>query len=179
MIVWTGRILASLVFLFSIVFTIPLAFDIGGKTCGLAFSLSLAVYYFFYSILSIVISNRTRGGRIALGLLSTSQWLVMPILMIWSLNKFSIDANSTTWVERTFNFRRAVSTTLVQWLFGHEGLVERVSIGTWDKLLRWSIPVFQLVEGFCSLLVIQAAGQITKHTVNKDGGDKWMVSNNL
>ena len=179
MIIWPVRILAPLIFLFSIVFTIPLAFDIGGRTCGLAFSLSLAVYYFIYSIFSIIISNRTRVGRTALGLLNISQWLVMPILMIWSLNRFSIDANSTTWVERTFSFKRATNATLLQWLFGHEGVVERISVRGWDKLLRWSVPVFQLVEGFCSLLVIQAAGQITKHTVNKDGGDNWMVSDNF
>ncbi|KAG9628281.1 ICE2-domain-containing protein, partial [Aureobasidium melanogenum] len=43
------------------------------------------------------------------------------------------------------------------------------------KLLRWSTPVFQLSEGFCSLLVIQAAGQITRYLVNREGGDGWMI----
>ncbi|MCJ1452649.1 hypothetical protein MMC28_002992 [Mycoblastus sanguinarius] len=43
-------------------------------------------------------------------------------------------------------------------------------------MLRWSTPVFQLCEGFCSLLVIQAAGQITRWLVNRGGrSDSWMI----
>lgn len=49
-----------------------------------------------------------------------------------------------------------------------------MTIGTWDKLLRYSTPFFQLAEGFCSLLVIQAAGQITRWLVNRRS-DTWMV----
>lgn len=176
MLFWLYRATAALVFLFTIVFSVPLIFDVGGRTCGLAFSLSLVVYYSIHSILSLAIPSRTRLGSAAIKLLSASQWLVIPTLMIWTLNKFSLDANSTTWMERTFNFKRAVDTSLTQWLFGRGGLMENMAIGGWDRLLRWSVPFFQLVEGFCSLLVIQAAGQITRHTVNKEGGDNWMVS---
>jgi hypothetical protein len=43
-------------------------------------------------------------------------------------------------------------------------------------VLRYSTPVFQVGEGFCSLLVIQAAGQITRWLVNRERGDSWMVS---
>ncbi|THC98205.1 hypothetical protein EYZ11_002287 [Aspergillus tanneri] len=64
----------------------------------------------------------------------------------------------------------------LEWLFGPDGLLEVLTIGNWDKLLRWSTPVFQLVEGFCSLLVIQAAGQITRWLVNRGGrSDSWMI----
>jgi len=42
-------------------------------------------------------------------------------------------------------------------------------------MLRYSTPVFQLVEGFCSLLVIQAAGQVTRYLVNGERGDGWMI----
>lgn len=43
-------------------------------------------------------------------------------------------------------------------------------------LLRWSTPVFQLCEGFCSLLVIQAAGQLTRWLVNRgERSDSWMI----
>jgi hypothetical protein len=97
--------------------------------------------------------------------------------MIWSLNRFSIDTdNGSSWVERTFNGKRAQDVSVGQWIFGPDGLVEMATVGSWDKLLRWSTPVFQLVEGFCSLLVIQAAGQITRWLVNRGGrSDTWMV----
>jgi len=50
-----------------------------------------------------------------------------------------------------------------------------MTIGIWDKLLRYSTPFFQLAEGFCSLLVIQAAGQITRWLVNRGRSDTWMI----
>ena len=96
--------------------------------------------------------------------------------MIWSLNKFSIDAdNSSGWVEKTFGANRGHDRSFKQWLFGRDGMLETATVGSWDKLLRWSTPVFQLSEGFCSLLVIQAAGQVTRYLVNGEGGDGWMV----
>lgn len=175
MFVWLSRILSASIFLFTIVFSIPLAFDVGGRTCGLGFSLALALFYLVHSTLSILVAKRTRFTAALLGFLSASQWIIIPTLMIWSLNRFSIDANSTTWLERTFHLKRQTNVSVGQWLFGHQGLVERLSIQNWDRLLRWTAPVFQLVEGFCSLLVIQAAGQITRHVVNGEGGDNWMV----
>ena len=81
-----------------------------------------------------------------------------------------------SWVQRTFSGKRASDTSVREWIFGPDGLAETVTVGTWDKMLRWSTPVFQLCEGFCSLLVIQSAGQITRWLVNRGGrSDSWMV----
>ncbi|KAF2204709.1 ICE2-domain-containing protein [Delitschia confertaspora ATCC 74209] len=174
---WFTRVLSSTLFLGAIIFTIPLAFDIGGRTCGLAFSLALSGYYFFYSALRIATPDTSRFRWTLSKTMAWTQWLVIPTLLIWSLNKFSVDAdNSTGWVERTFGGKRAHDTTTVyEWIFGSGGLVETVMIGGWDKTLRWSTPVFQIGEGFCSLLVIQAAGQITRWLVNRERGDSWMI----
>src|SRR2546423_15662441 len=61
-------------------------------------------------------------------------------------------------------------------MFGRGGLLESATIGLWDKFLRWSAPVFQLCEGFCSLLVIQATGQLARWLVNRsDRSDSWML----
>jgi hypothetical protein len=38
---WLFRVLSSAIFLLSIILSIPIAFDVGGRDCGLAFSLSL------------------------------------------------------------------------------------------------------------------------------------------
>lgn len=169
-------VLSSVTFLCSIILTIPLAFDVGGRDCGLAFSLSLSIFYFIYTLLRIMTPPDSRIRYTFTSLLAFTQWLVIPALLIWSLNQFSIDTHAgQSWVERTFDGKRAQHSSISGWLFGKDGLVESVAIGGWDKLLRWSVPVFQLGEGFCSLLVIQAAGQITKWLVNRDGGDNWMV----
>lgn len=173
---WFFRVLSAIIFLFSIVFTIPLAFDVGGRQCGLAFSLSLSTFYFLHSLLRLSTPEGSRFRTSLVKAVSVSQWLVIPILMIWSLNKFSVDAdNESGWVEKTFGGKRVQHEGVIEWIFGREGLLESTTIGGWDKLLRWSTPVFQMTEGFCSLLVIQAAGQVTKYLVNRESGDGWMV----
>jgi hypothetical protein len=174
---WLVRLVSSVVFLFLIVFTIPLSFDVGGRDCGLAFSLALSTYYFFFSVLRLVTPEESRI-RFAFGqFIKYTQWITILILMIWSLNKFSVDSKdnaSGSWAERTFSFTKDRSFQV--WLFGRHGVLESLAINGWDKVLRYSTPVFQLLEGFCSLLVIQACGQITRWLVNRERGDTWMVS---
>ena len=174
---WLTRILASVAFLFSIIVSIPLAFDVGGRACGLAFSLSLSSFYFFYSTLRLATPDRSRFRWAFVQLLGATQWIILPSLLIWALNRFSVDpVNNTPWVERTFSGKRAGDASIGQWISGPDGLLETVTVGGWDKLLIWATPVFQLCEGFCSLLVIQAAGQITRWLVNRGGRrDTWMV----
>ncbi|KAF2662206.1 ICE2-domain-containing protein [Lophiostoma macrostomum CBS 122681] len=173
---WLTRVVSAATWLSAIVFTIPLAFDIGGRTCGLAFSLSLSSFYFFYTILRLATPDTSRFRWLLGELIRWSQWLVIPTLLIWSLNKFSVDSdNSSGWVERTFGGKRAQDTSVYEWIFGRDGLVQTVAIGGWDNLLRWSTPVFQIGEGFCSLLVIQAAGQLTRWVINRERGDSWMI----
>ena len=172
------RVFSSAIFLTAIVLSIPLAFDVGGRTCGLAFSLALASFYFFFSIFKLTTPDRSWFRSSLIWMIQSTQFLIVPILLIWSLNRFSADVdNGASWVERTFTGKRAHDTSIGEWIFGPDGLMESVTVGSWDKLLRWSTPVFQLVEGFCSLLVIQAAGQITRWLVNRGGrSDTWMVS---
>lgn len=174
------RFLGSSLFLCSIVFTIPLAFDVGGRTCGLAFSLCLAIYYFILSCLRLATPDESTWRRAGVKAYAAVQGLVIPALLIWCLNKFSVDSgDDVNWVARAFyNATKPLyqNPSTKEWIFGKEGLLENFFIGGWDKLLRYSTPVFQLTEGFCSLLVIQAAGQVTRYLVNTgDGGDGWMI----
>jgi hypothetical protein len=178
MLSFTIRVASNVAFLFAIIISVPLAFDVGGRACGLAYSLSLATFYFFHSIFRLLTPDRSRWRYGLLKLVGLLQYMVMPILLIWALNRFSVDTDDTAgWVERTFTWTRRDGTTLQQWITGPDGLAEAATIGVWDKVLRWSTPFFQLCEGFCSLLVIQAAGQITRWLVNRSGrSDAWMVS---
>lgn len=175
---WLFRALSSAIFLLSIVLSIPIAFDVGGRDAGLAYSLSLFLFYFFYSTINLLTPDSSRVRWAFTNLVRLSQGLVMPILLIWALNRFSVDAGSTDWVSRTVAHvtSHAKPSTWHEWFFGQGGILESVTLGGWDKTLRYSSPVFQLLEGFCSLLVIQAAGQITRWLVNRGRSDTWLVS---
>lgn len=173
---WLFNIILSSVFLFSIVLSIPVAFDVGGRDSGLAYSLSLFMYYLVYSSARIAIADRTRSSRSLSSALRLSQWIVIPSLMIWALGQFAVDAGSSNWVERTLGgIYHAKSTSWTEWFFGKNGILETVMLGSWDSTLRYSVPVFQLLEGFCTLLVIQAIGQITRWLVNRGRSDTWLV----
>jgi len=174
---WFFRALSSAIFLLSIILSIPIAFDVGGRECGLAFSLSLFYLYFFYSTIRLATPDHSRIRWALVQMIGMAQWILLPGLLIWSMNRFAVDANSSgDWVARTFDGKRAQNASVREWIFGSGGLLEMLTVGTWDKLLRYSTPLFQLAEGFCSLLVIQAAGQITRWLVNRGRSDTWMVA---
>lgn len=173
---WLFRAFFSSIFLLSIVLSIPVAFDVGGRDSGLAYSLALFLFYFVYSTLELLTPENSRSRFALSGFLRLSQWIIIPSLLIWSLGQFAVDAGSTNWVERTLGgLLNSKSTSWREWTFGKDGLVETVMLGGWDNVLRYSGPVFQLLEGFCTLLVIQAAGQLTRWLVNRGRSDTWMV----
>jgi len=174
------RAISSLVFLTLIILLIPLTFDIGGRDAGLAYSLSIATFYFFLSVLRISTPDRSNFRRGIINLVRGLQWIVLPSLCIWALGRFSIDAeNSGGWVERTFSSKKDFfpsNRNTRDAIFGPEGLIENATIGGWHLLLRWSSPIFQLLEGFCSLLVIQALGQLSRWLVNRsEWSDAWLL----
>ncbi|KAH7356542.1 ER membrane protein-like protein [Rhexocercosporidium sp. MPI-PUGE-AT-0058] len=173
---WLFRVCSSAIFLLSIILSIPIAFDVGGRECGLAFSLSLFYFYFFYSTLKLATPDNSRIRWALVKIIGLAQWVLIPGLLIWSMNRFAVDANNSgDWVARTFDVKRSHDSSVKEWIFGAGGLLEMLTVGTWDKLLRYSTPFFQLAEGFCSLLVIQAAGQITRWLVNRGRSDLWMI----
>ncbi|KAF5227233.1 hypothetical protein FAUST_11910 [Fusarium austroamericanum] len=173
---WLFKALFSSIFLLSIVLSIPVAFDVGGRDSGLAYSLALFLFYFIYSSLELLTPEKSRSRYFLSGFLRLSQWIIIPTLLIWALGQFAVDAGNTNWVERTvgglFNSK---STSWREWMFGKDGLIETVTLGVWDNVLRYSGPVFQLLEGFCTLLVIQAAGQLTRWLVNRGRSDTWLI----
>lgn len=171
---WFFQSLLSALFLLSIVLSIPIAFDVGGRDSGLAYSLALFTYYFIYSAVRAATARSTRAGKAVATAFRISQWVVIPSLLIWALGRFAVDAGSTNWVERTFEHLAAKKTT--SWSEWTGNVIETITLGGWDKTLRYSSPVFQLLEGFCTLLVIQASGQITRWLVNSGRSDTWMVS---
>ncbi|KAI0164215.1 ICE2-domain-containing protein [Hypoxylon sp. FL1284] len=174
---WFFSIISSSIFLLTIVLSIPISFDVGGRDSGLAFSLSLFCFYFLYSSAKLATPDNSRVRWTLTKFLQSLQWILIPGLLIWSLHNFAVDANSTDWVSKTIGGLGSNKhhATWSDWFFGNGGLVESVTLGGWDKTLRYSSPVFQLAEGFCTLLVIQAAGQISRWLVNRGRSDTWIL----
>lgn len=169
---------SSAIFLLTIVLSIPIAFDVGGRDTGLAYSLALFSFYLFYSASKLLTPEKSRVRWLFTNLVGLSQWIVIPALLIWALSRFSVDAESAGWVSRTLSSvtSRHKPSSWSEWFWGQDGLLETLTLGGWDNILSYSSPVFQLLEGFCSLLVIQAAGQITRWLVNRGRSDTWVVS---
>ncbi|CAD6500688.1 BgTH12-06396 [Blumeria graminis f. sp. triticale] len=173
---WLFHVLSSSIFLTSIILSIPIAFDVGGRQCGLAFSLSLFFFYFFYTLLKLATPEKSRLRWALVQLIGAAQWIIIPGLLIWSMNRFPIESTGTSeWVAKTSTDQYTEIRNDLNWTKSGS-LLEILVIGSWDKILRYSTSIFQLVEGFCSLLVIQAAGQITRWLVNKGRSDIWMIT---
>lgn len=152
----------AVTFLSLVILSVPLAFDVGGRDCGLTYSLSLSIFYFMLSTARLVtpVSQRWKGARVLLETVGALQHVVIvPGLLIYALNKFSDDEGGKDGRG------------------GGETWAEKITIVPWDGFLTFSTPVFQLCEGFCSLLVIQAVGQISRWLVNGKKSDTWVVRN--
>lgn len=169
-----ARISTGVTFLALVILFIPLAFDVGGRDCGLTYSLSLAAFYLLLSTARVGIpdSKRWRGARILLGFVEVLQYIVViPGLLIYALNKSDDDGGGGG-----HSVRERLLGSDTGGLASERTTLDRFTIGPWDTFLTFSTPMFQLSEGFCSLLVIQAAGQISRWLVNRKKSDTWMIA---
>ena len=177
------RFISSVTFLTLIIVTIPIAFDVGGRDCGLSFSLALALYYTALSILRLTIRRRSRA-RWLVSIAGVLQYVVVPALLIFCLDRCGDDETNGPTGMGTFKenaterFKRAIrqrADTVEEVGGANPVLFDRLTIIPWYSFLTIFSPIFQLVEGFCTLLVIQAVGQISKFLVNTKESDPWMV----
>jgi ICE2 len=105
------------------------------------------MFYFHLSSLRLLLRNsKLRWIASVVGLV---QNIVIPSLLVWVLNAFSTHSTPSTWTHR-------------------------IMIIPWEWTLTKTTPLFTLIEGFASLLVIQAVGQICRWVVN-NRSDSWMV----
>ena len=139
-----------------IVTTVPLTFDLGGVQCGLAYTLVLSLVFFvLITLRDIIIARGRSNSRDVLNVaLMCVQHIVVLLTLLLVLNAYSDESKrkkheSNWWVQ--------------------EMLV------TWSWLLTNMTPVFTLVEGFASLLVIQACGQFSRWCV-KNKSDVFLIS---
>lgn len=162
-----SRVASGVLFLLLVILSIPLAFDVGGKECGLAFSVALAAFYFGLSTLRIVTSSSNGFIKFIVRLMGLFQYVLVPALLIYCLDRWSPPKA----LGDAGGFLRNGSEILVI----RHNWVEKLSLGWWSWFLKWSTPMFQLLEGFCTLLVIQTFGHISRWLVNRNKSDSWMV----
>ncbi|WPK24190.1 hypothetical protein PUMCH_001455 [Australozyma saopauloensis] len=126
-----------------VVLTLPLAFDVGGVQCGLAYSFTLMATYFCLTTLRLV-SRRFSILRVISGLYYAQHLFIPSVLMVF-LSMYAPDENEPLPVVLT----------------------------VWRYVLIHLTLVFTIAEGFCLLLLIQAASQ-TLTWLTRYKSDSWL-----
>ncbi|ONH75476.1 Protein ICE2 [Pichia kudriavzevii] len=147
------RVLFSTIYLIYIVLTIPLSFEVGGVNCGLSYSLTILILYFCLATLRVL-----KYHRFISSFLYYLQHLLLPTLLSFFLTVFNDDP--------TVNYNQSIFHE-VWWIY---------VINFWKFFLINSTPLFTILEGFCSLLSIQAIGQLFKYFI-KNKSDTWSIIN--
>lgn len=146
------RIVLLTIYLILIVLTIPLSFELGGINCGLSFTFTILVLYFVLTTFRV-----WRFNRVISSFLYYSQHLLLPSLLFTFISLFS---NSDYHI------------------IDDENIVEKIwwnfIIKYWRSFLVNATPLFTILEGFCSLLLIQSIGQTSKWLA-KHKSETWSI----
>jgi hypothetical protein len=136
--------LFSFAYLALVILTVPLAFDVGGIPCGLSYSFTLFSIYFVLTTVRMI-AKRSRWFR-WVSLLYYTQHFVIPSLLTFFLSYYSSKQPSPR-----FN-----------------------PVDVWKFCVVNSTPIITIMEGFCSLLLIQAVGQtLNWFTIHRS--DNWLI----
>jgi len=164
-----ARIFLATLYLCYVVLTIPLSFEIGGLDCGLSYSFTILVLYFVLATFRVL-----RYHRFLSTFLYYMQHLFLPSILSLFLTIFTSDTHS----PHNFNSSTLSSSSIspsvpssffskVWWNFVLEG---------WKLFLVNATPLFTILEGFCSLLSIQAVGQVSQFLI-RHRSDTWSIAN--
>lgn len=148
------RVLFATVYLIYIILTIPLSFEVGGLNCGLSYSLTILILYFGLATFRMLKYNRFISS-----FLYYLQHLLLPTLLSFFLTVFN---NGDEKIVINDSFLKNIWWTYI--------------IQFWKIFLINSTPLFTILEGFCSLLSIQAIGQLFQYFV-KNKSDTWSILN--
>lgn len=156
-----ARMALAAIYLCYIILTIPLSFEIGGLNCGLCYSLTILILYFTLTTLRIVSHN---------GLIWTflyyMQHLLLPSLLSVFLTQFSGKSDDISSIASA----ASSNGSYLDWLWW------KIIVQLWKFFLVNSTPLFTILEGFCSLLTIQAVGQVSQFLVHHRS-DTWSIVN--
>lgn len=134
----------STIYLILIILCIPLAFDVGGVSCGLAFSFTTFSLYFVLTTIRLI-TRRSKYFR-WISILYYLQHIVLPSLLTFFLSYYK-SANDNPILK---------------------------PVELWKIFIINSTPIVTILEGFCSLLLIQAIGQ-TLNWLTVYKSDSWLI----
>lgn len=151
--------LSSLLYMFLIIVTIPLAFDVGGEDCGIAFTGTLSLFYLILSTFRILAQNT--NFKYIMSTLYHLQPIIIPSLLILHLSLFSVTTKSPVFLP----LPASNDPIFKVWLS---------LSGPWRWFVKNATPLFTTMEGFCTLLVIQTAGRLATWLIRKRS-DSWII----
>ncbi|TID21173.1 hypothetical protein CANINC_003453 [Pichia inconspicua] len=151
------RVLFSTLYLIYIILTIPLSFEVGGLNCGLSYSLTILILYFCLATLRVL-----KYHRFISSFLYYLQHLLLPTLLSYFLSIFEPESRVGSTVKGETLFEK------IWWFY---------IIKFWKFFLINSTPLFTILEGFCSLLSVQAIGQMLKYLIKNRSADTWSILN--
>lgn len=154
------RVLFSTIYLIYIILTIPLSFEVGGLNCGLSYSLTILILYFCLATLRVL-----KYHRFISSFLYYLQHLLLPTLLSFFLTIFNSTPRESNSEIIELSSRSILHKIWWQYI-----------IQFWKFFLINSTPLFTILEGFCSLLSVQAIGQLFKYFI-KNKSDIWSILN--
>lgn len=155
-----AKVLLSVYYLVLIVLTIPLAFDVGGVSCGLSFSLTLLVLYFLLTTGRLL--SRRHGLLRWLSLVYYLQHLFIPSILMFHL----------LYSQKSRAGGASAASSAGALDSGIEPL-RAFFVAVWKYFLTHLTLVFTISEGFCTLLLIQLVSQTMQWlTIYKS--DSWL-----
>lgn len=149
----TVRIFLTILYLFMILITIPISFQVGGLNCGLSFTVSLFLLYFASTTLKLVIWGR---GSPLSTVIYYLQHMLIPSILFLFLSYFETLDDKYLKVDRL-------------------GMAWNVLVGPWQFFLVHSTPVFTLLEGFFTILAIQSIGETGKWLTYNRQSNLWVI----
>ncbi|SCU90833.1 LAMI_0E03774g1_1 [Lachancea mirantina] len=171
-----GRVCLTSFYLFLVLITVPISFQVGGLYCGLAFTVTLFNLYFVTATLKIV--ARAHRAAWITSLAYYAQHFIIPSLLFLFLSGFSndelkkqLDTNTKPEESLVDLLRRATqSQTWVFYYYYYQCVVR-----PWQYLLLRSTPYFTLLEGFFAVLGIQAVGETNRWFLRRKKSNMWVI----
>lgn len=162
------RILWGSFYLLSLLISIPIAFKIGGLYCGLSFTFCLFHLYLLSTSLHVIAKKTGNSSYIlATTLLYYLQHIAIASLLYIFLSVFSDGLLTTIFSSNSSDFIPSLIKKTDEeghlpsknyyYLFFY--YYYRYAVRLWRHLLSHSTPFFTLLEGFFTILGIQAVGE--------------------
>lgn len=166
-------------YLLLVLITIPISFQVGGLYCGLSFTVTLFNLYFLTTTLKIVSKKYNRLYYSITSFVYYLQHFIIPSLLFLFLSGFNndelkrqIDGDVNLPRESLVNFLRNKSGKH-SWIFYY--YYYKFTVKPWQFVLLHSTPYFTLLEGFFTVLGIQAIGETNKWLRYHKNSNTWII----